>query len=262
MDDNPLQFKKDLLAYLCRNIYLHIYSIGDLDDFFWPRTRWLVTRDGEAIDALALLYTGQSLPTLLALTDDLNRMMALLHRFVKQLPDACYAHLSPGVEGVLAQWYELTAHGEHLKMRLSATDRLRETSSEGAFPLKCSDLPEVEAFYKRSYPGNWFDPRMLETGQYHGLREDRQLVSVAGIHVYSPEYRVAALGNIATRSDYRGRGLARRVTAAVCRSLLNQVDHIGLNVKADNVAAIRCYERLGFESHATYGEFSLSRRRV
>jgi hypothetical protein len=27
-------------AFLRRNPELHIYSIGDLDDFFWPYTAW------------------------------------------------------------------------------------------------------------------------------------------------------------------------------------------------------------------------------
>ena len=33
------------------------------------------------------------------------------------------------------------------------------------------------------------------------------------------------------------------------------VDHIGLNVKADNAPALACYRRLGFEVAAEYGEF-------
>jgi ribosomal protein S18 acetylase RimI-like enzyme len=35
------------------------------------------------------------------------------------------------------------------------------------------------------------------------------------------------------------------------------VDYIGLNVKADNTGAISCYERLGFEKIALYGEYTL-----
>ena len=54
---------------------------------------------------------------------------------------------------------------------------------------------------------------MLETGKYFGIRREGILVSVAGIHVYSPEYDVAALGNITTHPDFRGQGLGRKVTA-------------------------------------------------
>jgi predicted GNAT family acetyltransferase len=79
-------------------------------------------------------------------------------------------------------------------------------------------------------------------------------LSVAGVHVYSEPYRVAALGNVATHTAHRGQGLATTAVAALCRNLLGTVDHVGLNVAADNTAAIRCYQRLGFRIIATYEE--------
>ncbi len=38
---------------------------------------------------------------------------------------------------------------------------------------------------------------------------------------------------------------------------LHDKDHIGLNVKADNTSAIRCYEKLGFETTGSFGEFDV-----
>ena len=98
---------------------------------------------------------------------------------------------------------------------------------------------------------------MLETKQYYGIRQSGELVSAAGVHVYSRRYKVAALGNITTHPKYRGRGYGRTVTAKVCNSLLHDIDDVGLNVKADNTSAIMCYERLGFEVVDSYGEFEV-----
>ena len=71
-------------------------------------------------------------------------------------------------------------------------------------------------------------------------------------------YKVAALGNIATRPDCRGRGLATIVTARLCQELLRAgMECIGLNVRSDNRSAVACYERLGFERVADYGEYTL-----
>jgi predicted GNAT family acetyltransferase len=98
-------------------------------------------------------------------------------------------------------------------------------------------------------------------GQYFGLRQDGRLVSVAGVHVYSEHYRVAALGNIVTHPAYRRRGYARQVMARLCQSVLEKVEHVGLNVKADNDAAIACYARLGFEIIAPYGEFTMTAKK-
>ena len=99
---------------------------------------------------------------------------------------------------------------------------------------------------------------MLETGQFVGI-EDRvgQLVCVAGVHVYSPAYRVAALGNITTHPDYRGQGLAAAATAALCKRIFSDVDVIGLNVRSDNTAAIRAYHKVGFTKVADYDEWML-----
>ena len=78
------------------------------------------------------------------------------------------------------------------------------------------------------------------------------------MHVYSKKYKVAAIGNIATDPEMRGRGFASKVTAMVCRALLKHVEHIGLNVDSKNKAAISCYKRLGFRVTAPYEEYFAS----
>jgi ribosomal protein S18 acetylase RimI-like enzyme len=50
------------------------------------------------------------------------------------------------------------------------------------------------------------------------------------------------------------------VCAKLCEELLRTVEHIGLNVKADNISAISCYKGLGFERVATYEEHTFELR--
>lgn len=258
-----LHDKQAIAGYFQRDPALHLYAIGDLDDFFWPYTTWYALQDGAAINALALLYTGTDLPVLLATErPPAVALTALLRRVQHLLPRRLYAHLTPEARDTLAEYYELDPHGPHLKMRLDNPAALNGIDTSAVEQLTTDHMAELTAFYQRSYPGNWFDPRMLETGQYFGLRDHGELVSAAGIHVYSPTYRVAALGNITTLPAMRGRGLATVVTAALCKSLSQSVDHVGLNVHADNQAAIACYARLGFAIAAEYGEFMLTARQT
>ena len=99
---------------------------------------------------------------------------------------------------------------------------------------------------------------MLAMGPYVGVREAGALTCVAGVHVFSPAWRVAALGNVATLPAQRGRGLARRACAALCRLLLEQgIESVALNVRADNAPALQAYRRLGFEPVADYVETTL-----
>jgi predicted GNAT family acetyltransferase len=72
---------------------------------------------------------------------------------------------------------------------------------------------------------------------------------------------VATLGNVATLPEARGTGLATAACARLCRMLLaDGIDTISLNVRADNDAAIRAYEKLGFAHAADYVEVVLTSR--
>ena len=83
---------------------------------------------------------------------------------------------------------------------------------------------------------------------------------MAGTHVATLRESAAALGNIYTRRDRRGRGLGTRVTAAVVDQLRSmQLATIVLNVRTSNAAAIHVYERLGFRKHCDYIEAPMIR---
>ena len=97
--------------------------------------------------------------------------------------------------------------------------------------------------------------RQLHERPFFGVWEGDELISVAGIHILSEWADVAAVGNIFTRPDQRGRGLGTRATAALIQDLLDSgFETIVLNVSTENQAAIRCYEKLGFVPHCQYHE--------
>lgn len=259
----PLIFLHDkptIERYLLEFPQLNFYHLGDLDDFFWPYTTWYGWRENGQIKALALFYTGIAPAVLLAiLNDNQPEMEALLQASLPFLPPRFYSHLSPGLESVFQSSYTLEHHGEHYKMGLADRTKLDAVDTSGVELLSPAHLPELEALYRAAYPGNWFDPRMLETSQYAGLRDAAgELVSVAGIHVYSPVYKIAALGNITTHPGRRGEGLGTAVTAGLCKRLLDTVDTIGLNVRSDNAPAIAAYKKIGFEVVGVYHEWMVT----
>ncbi|WP_405089476.1 GNAT family N-acetyltransferase [Micromonospora sp. NBC_01392] len=244
-----------LAGLLGRDPVLHAYQLGDLDDFFWPYTSWF--RSG---DEVVLLYHGVELPTLLAFAapDRVAALSGLLVAAAPVLPARLWAHLSPGLEATVARWYAVSDAAAHVRMALTDPGRLAAVPAVGE-PLGRADLPLLRELYAVAYPGNWFDARMVDTGQYVGVRAGGRLVAVAGVHVFSPRWRVAAVGNVTTHPAVRGRGLAAGVVAALCGRLRASVDHVTLNVRVDNVAAVRLYERLGFTQVAGFTECALTR---
>lgn len=257
-----LHSRDEIEPILRQDTFLHLYELGDLDDFFWQYTTWYGLKDQGQVRQVCLVYTGTDLPVLLGLSAEPTTGLEELLRAIKKiLPGRIYAHLSGKAVTALQDGYQAESHGVHDKMALTRPSHLAAVGTSAAVPLTPDDLPQLQALYDASYPGNWFDPRMLETGCYFGIRAGdypgSSILSVAGVHVYSPRYRVTVLGNITTHPQYRGRGLGKAVTARLCQALLPHVDHIGLNVRTDNQAAIAVYRSLGFETVGAYEEFML-----
>jgi len=252
---------KNLLAkYFRKDPFLHLYSLGDLDDFFWSKTTCYGVLSGKSADKVVLVYHGGAMPVLLALSQPGQLDKEYINQLIQLLPDQFYAHLSPGLEESFSSIFEISDYGGHYKMGLQDPSRIEKVNTENTCPLTEIDLEEIQSLYQLSYPGNAFDPRMLLTRQFVGYRRDGRLLSIGGVHVYSPAFRVAALGNITTLPEFRNQGLGRAVTAKLCLSLQKNVDLIGLNVKQDNLPALSLYRSLGFEISAEYGEFLLKKR--
>jgi predicted GNAT family acetyltransferase len=258
--------KAVLETFFARDPALHLYSIGDLDDFFWPHTTWFATGDDPSSpDAIFLLYTGADLPVLLALEErNLSAARRLLAGLLPHLPNQFYSHLSPGLVSTVEETPGLgcESHGEHLKMELRQL--IEPAESVGDLRIRRIQVPDLDAvrdFFAHSYPDNWFDPRMLQTDKYFGAYASTDLVGIAGVHVHSARFGVSALGNVTTHPASRGRGIAAKLAAVLCQDLLaGGAKTIGLNVKTDNHAAIQCYQKIGFAPATTYFELMISRR--
>lgn len=248
-----LHDRQMITEFLQQDPGLYLYMLGDLDDFYWPHTSWYGWQEDHQLHALALLYSGDDLPVLLAFGH--QAMAKLLKSLKPLLPRRFYCHLTPGLESQLSEWH-LKPGGRHYRMLLK--DHSKLCQDQRAVLLHPQDSESLIAFYQEAYPHNWFNPRMLATGQYMGIKQGPDWQAVAGVHVYAPEKNVAALGNIAVLPACRGQGLGRSITGTVCQQLLKTLKTIGLNVHSENTIAIKTYQSLGFEIVAEYDEWMAS----
>ena len=113
----------------------------------------------------------------------------------------------------------------------------------GAIRLGRAHVAEAMALAELTRPGP-FGPRTMELGEYYGCFEDGRLIAMAGERMQAGALR--EISGVCTHPDFQGRGLARRLTAALIRRQLARGEIPFLHVMADNDAARLLYERMGF----------------
>ena len=231
------------------------YHIGDLDDFYFDDCRWASNLDGRGeISESILIYDGLAVPTVLAFGIG-HGLNDLLEELLPVLPDRFYCHFQRDYRPILLGRFTEESLGTHHKMKLVSSPGHRDNAlGDRIVRLDLSNSEELKNLYNRSYPGNYFDVRLLKTGKYFGYFDGGRIVAASGIHVYSGEYNIAVLGNIVTDPDYRNRGLATAVTSRLVDELVSEGRLVTLNVGAANHPAIECYRKLGFEKIHEYEE--------
>jgi ribosomal protein S18 acetylase RimI-like enzyme len=95
------------------------------------------------------------------------------------------------------------------------------------------------------YPA-YFRPGTARLGTYLGFFEGGQLIAMAGTRMALLGFQ--ELSAICTHPDFRGQGLAARLTRHLVREILDQGEVPFLHTESDNPAQ-GMYEKLGFRLH-------------
>ena len=220
-----------------------LYALADLDDELFAHSEWWTTGN-----SLALVFHGMKIRPVFVLGD-----AASTRELLANLPlESGYLNLKPSQAEAAAGIYQYRERHEMHRM-LTGELKLRAGPVER---LGARDRKEIESLYASGDGGGIaFAPFQLDTGFFRGIRRGGELVAAGGVHVVSRRESVAGVGNIFTRPDCRGRGLAQTVTSAVVAALVEAgIETIGLNVECSNTAAVRAYEAIGFRSRFTYYE--------
>lgn len=234
--------KDAIRAILQRDPGWCVYALGDLSPEMFPKTSWF-TPDL----SMVLKDYGTSI------------LFAMGSGSVREALDHVTwpVHLQVQADALHAITRQATVEQVKTMSRMTWTgDRARAPETRAA-RLGDADVPALEQLYADGESSgeapDFFYPAMVGRGVFFGIYQGSDLVAAAGTHLLSRDEGAAAIGNIYTRRDQRGRGLGRIVTASVMRELAG-VETVGLNVRADNAPAIRLYESLGFTRHCEFYE--------
>ncbi|MEM9609259.1 MAG: GNAT family N-acetyltransferase [Actinomycetota bacterium] len=243
----------ELEAFFSDRRAAHIYALVDLEPPFWEGSSWF--RRDEAVVGVVALPDGDGLAVYAVSTKDAEGSIELLCQLASELPAGQLITGPTGMDEALRAVRPVAPLGPHVRYEMAGPSAAAAAADVVA--LGPADLPAIEALYATEPGAAFFLPHMLDDETFVGAHEGGELIAVAGTHVVSERQGVAAIGGVLTRSDRRGRGLGRAVTAGVVERLAGRVEVIGLNVHADNRPARAVYEALGFVAIHTYAETEL-----
>lgn len=141
-------------------------------------------------------------------------------------------------------------------VQMVATRRLQ--ADDGAQLLGDADAAEMLSLATLTQPG----PFLAQThtmGRFIGLRANGRLVAMAGERMRFPGH--VEISGVCTHPDFRGRGLARQLSAAVTADIQQRGEQPFLHAWTANTAAIALYKSLGFEVRKEVNVALLQRRR-
>lgn len=133
-------------------------------------------------------------------------------------------------------------------VQMIATRSVRAAGPEDDIvELTDADAPEMLALATLTEPGP-FLTRTHTMGTFRGIRIGGRLAAMAGERLQFPGY--TEVSGVCTHPDFRGRGLARRLSAAVAARIEARGEQPFLHAWKTNRPAIALYESLGFEIRA------------
>jgi len=145
-------------------------------------------------------------------------------------------------EIVIPKGLRVTKAAEGVQM--VATRRMQiEPGYEGMLTLTDADAPEMLALATLTNPGP-FLARTHAMGRFIGIRIDGHLVAMAGERMRMPGY--TEVSGVCTHPEFRGRGMAGRLSASVAAAIEARGDQPFLHAWKTNLPAISLYEQLGF----------------
>ncbi|KZM51471.1 GNAT family N-acetyltransferase [Labrenzia sp. OB1] len=136
---------------------------------------------------------------------------------------------------------EVAARGVLMTERRSGPDA---ETQDRIVPLTANDIPEMVALADLTKPGP-FTARTPELGRFWGVKHEGRLAAMAGTRLNVSGF--TEVSGICTHPDFRGRGLASKLSRHVAAEIRARGDTPFLHAYADNHGAITLYRKLGFE---------------
>jgi ribosomal protein S18 acetylase RimI-like enzyme len=234
------------------------YALADMQPAYAPYCRWQLAENGDGPgkeSGVVLLYAGLT-PEVLFSSGAARGVQAGLAQ--AELPEEVYITIPDAHLPVVERFYDFGASLSAMRRMVYMGGMPVQMDARPVVRLGAGDANRIRALYAHGGPftPDAFDPYQLPDGVFYAVEDCAgALLAVGGTHIVDWRTGIAAIGNMYTRPDARGRGLASTVLHAIVDELTGRgVATIVLNVAQTNTDAQRLYARHGFAVHCAYWE--------
>jgi ribosomal-protein-alanine N-acetyltransferase len=148
----------------------------------------------------------------------------------------------------LTEFFRIGSVAVDYCMTIHAQDNPKEILSPLLKKATPEDVNRIDEFYQAIGSGPWH-PKQLESGFYHFIEKDDQIIACGGTHFETP--RLAQLGNIFVLEEFRGQKYGEIITTALTRAVLTKKEISTLFVRVENKIAQNLYKKLGYKMYKT-----------
>jgi ribosomal protein S18 acetylase RimI-like enzyme len=147
--------------------------------------------------------------------------------------------------GAAPDGWQIDNEARMLKMVWEGAEPVDDEAPD-AIALRAGHAAQAVELATLTNPGP-FGLRTIEMGEYFGYFDDSRLIAMAGERMAAgPLHEVSG---ICTHPEFRGRGLARRLTSKLVRRQMRRGETPFLHVMSANTGAQALYEKMGFRSY-------------
>lgn len=229
-------------GFLTQDPIANVLPLGDLYSPLLQVSDVYSASQDNKIVGVCTICRAFSIPSIVFRAAPLNVKHALFEKALVMLPNKFISLCNPD---------DVTLFKEHTMVQDSYLEQQMVTdssiqikpSSIKVEKIRVNDLPLLEKFYAEHGADAW-TPIQFKVGPYYCVKDNSKIVSVAGVHLLTPQ--IAQLGNIITDEAYRDRGFATACTRVLTADLTQKERVVSLFVRKDNLPAIHMYEKLGF----------------
>lgn len=236
-----------LAAFFSTSPYKYQYHLGHMATGNAEATEYICAIDGGAVTDACVVMKGRYRYCFL-FAKDAETAQALFDEAFRDFKGEFGIQADEGGIAFLKKRFPSAGFKIYTQYKLETDILLPQAirHEEYIYRVNECDFEALEEFFKENHHDHWFLKHMLKTGHYYCVRKNSKVLAAAGVHFASKEYSTAAIGNVVTAKDERGKGWGKIISAYTAVKLWGEFKYIGLRAEKTNEAANKIYLKLGF----------------